>query len=96
MDYLVNCAGISQTTLLKRTPDPELENIIDTNLLAAILVCKYAKVQPNGITLLTSHEQLSLTDSGCIINVSSLMATKGGLGASAYVASKAGLVGKSC
>ena len=89
----MNCAGISQTTLLKRTPDPELEKILDTNLLAAILVCKYAKVQPNGINFATSHQTNSLTDSGCIINVSSLMATKGGLGASAYVASKAGLVG---
>lgn len=31
---------------------------------------------------------------GCIINVSSLMATKGGLGATAYAASKAGVIGK--
>lgn len=31
---------------------------------------------------------------GCIINVSSLMGTKGGLGATAYAASKAGVIGK--
>ncbi|KAM0451283.1 hypothetical protein ACHAPV_005265 [Trichoderma viride] len=77
IDILVNCAGISQTTFLKRTPDEELSRIVDTNLLATMLVCKHAKMRPNG----------------CIINVSSLMATKGGLGATAYAASKAGVVG---
>ncbi|KAH6606708.1 hypothetical protein Trco_005861 [Trichoderma cornu-damae] len=77
IDILVNCAGISQTTLLKRTPDEELSSIVDTNLLATMLVCKHAKMRPNG----------------CIINVSSVMATKGGLGATAYAASKAGVIG---
>ncbi|KAK1250506.1 hypothetical protein MKX08_010509 [Trichoderma sp. CBMAI-0020] len=77
IDILVNCAGISQTTFLKRTPDEELSRIVDTNLLATMLVCKHAKMRPNG----------------CIINVASLMATKGGLGATAYAASKAGVVG---
>jgi len=48
VDILVNCAGISQTTLLKRTPDPELASIVDTNLLAPMLVCKYARIRPNG------------------------------------------------
>lgn len=33
--------------------------------------------------------------SGCIINISSLLAIKGGRGASAYAASKAGIIGKS-
>lgn len=48
VDILVNCAGISQTTFLKRTPDEELARIVDTNLLATMLVCKHAKMQPNG------------------------------------------------
>ncbi|KAM3454027.1 hypothetical protein MY3296_003295 [Beauveria thailandica] len=77
VDVLVNCAGISQTTVLKRTPDEELARIVDTNLLATMLVCKYARMQSQG----------------CIINVSSLMAIHGGFGASAYAASKAGLIG---
>ncbi|KAM0664729.1 hypothetical protein ACQRIU_006587 [Beauveria bassiana] len=77
VDVLVNCAGISQTTVLKRTPDEELARIMDTNLLATMLVCKHARMQPHG----------------CIVNVSSLMATHGGFGASAYAASKAGLIG---
>ncbi|OAA71040.1 3-ketoacyl-(acyl-carrier-protein) reductase [Akanthomyces lecanii RCEF 1005] len=78
VDVLVNCAGISQTTFLKRTPDEELARIVDTNLLATMLVCKHARMQPHG----------------CIINVSSLMATHGGFGASAYAASKAGLIAR--
>ncbi|TFA99451.1 3-oxoacyl reductase [Trichoderma ghanense] len=77
IDILVNCAGITQTSLLMRTSDENLSDIVDTNLLATMLVCKHAKMRPNG----------------CIINVSSLMAAKGGLGATAYAASKAGVIG---
>ncbi|EEU45907.1 uncharacterized protein NECHADRAFT_78866 [Fusarium vanettenii 77-13-4] len=55
VDILVNCAGISQTSFLKRTSDEELGDIIDTNLMATMLVC--------------------------------------GSGATAYAASKAGVVG---
>ncbi|KAG5925225.1 hypothetical protein E4U61_000002 [Claviceps capensis] len=67
MDILVNCAGIAQTTLLKRTSDDALASILETNLLATMLAW-------------------------CIINVSSLMAVKAGLGVTAYAASKAGVV----
>ncbi|QUC24006.1 uncharacterized protein UV8b_08247 [Ustilaginoidea virens] len=77
LDLLVNCAGISQTTLLKRTPDEGLASIVDTNLLATMLACKHARIRQHG----------------CIINVASLMATKAGLGVTAYAASKAGVVG---
>ncbi|KAL6860421.1 hypothetical protein ACO1O0_004449 [Amphichorda felina] len=77
VDILVNCAGISQTTILKRTSDSEINDILNTNLTATMLACKYAKVQ----------------DKGCIINVSSLMATKPAAGAAAYAAAKAGVVG---
>ncbi|PTB66434.1 NAD(P)-binding protein [Trichoderma citrinoviride] len=49
IDILVNCAGITQTSLLIRTSDEHLSNIVDTNLLATMLVCKHAKMRPNGI-----------------------------------------------
>ncbi|KJZ80253.1 hypothetical protein HIM_00103 [Hirsutella minnesotensis 3608] len=78
IDILVNCAGVTQQSLLKRTSEVSLMTIVDTNLVSTMVVCKYAQMRPHG----------------CIINVSSLMANKGGLGATAYAASKAGLVGK--
>jgi 3-oxoacyl-[acyl-carrier protein] reductase len=77
VDVLVNCAGVSQTSFIKRTSDEDIQNILNTNLQSAILASKYAKMNPHG----------------CIINVSSLMANKNGAGASVYAASKAGLVG---
>ncbi|KAJ4255572.1 hypothetical protein NW762_009569 [Fusarium torreyae] len=77
VDILVNCAGIGQSTILLRTPDQEIENIINTNLTGTMLACKYAKMRQNG----------------CIINVSSLIAHKGVVGASVYAASKAGVIG---
>ncbi|KAH0599561.1 hypothetical protein MHUMG1_02349 [Metarhizium humberi] len=101
LDVLVNCAGISQTTLLKRTPDEELASILDTNLLSTMLVCKHASVRPNGEDANPPRVQRSsstrvvrvlMKKAGCIINVSSLMATKSGLGVTAYSASKAGVV----
>ncbi|KAM4059142.1 enoyl-(Acyl carrier protein) reductase [Hirsutella rhossiliensis] len=76
LDVLVNCAGVAHTSLLKRTSDYDLAGIVDTNLVAAMVISKYAMIRPHG----------------SIINVSSLMANKGGLGATAYAASKAGLV----
>ncbi|CEI69536.1 unnamed protein product [Fusarium venenatum] len=76
VDVLVNCAGVSQTSFIKRTSDEDIQNILNTNLQSAILASKYAKMNPHG----------------CIINVSSLMANKNGAGASVYAASKAGLV----
>ncbi|KAF4992519.1 hypothetical protein FGRMN_7118 [Fusarium graminum] len=76
VDVLVNCAGISQTSFIKRTDDAAISTILETNLQATILACKWAKMRPHG----------------CIINISSLMANKNGAGASVYAASKAGVV----
>lgn len=78
VDLLVNCAGISQTTVMQRTSAAEIEKIISTNLTATMLACKFAKMEPRG----------------CIINVSSLMAQKATIGAAAYSAAKAGVNGR--
>ncbi|KAB5586230.1 hypothetical protein GE09DRAFT_1210803 [Coniochaeta sp. 2T2.1] len=81
-DVLVNCAGITQRSLLVRTTDEEARAIIDTNLHSAILGCRYA-----------AKSMMKRRRGGCIINVSSLLATKGTEGTSVYAASKAGLLG---
>jgi 3-oxoacyl-[acyl-carrier protein] reductase len=48
VDILVNCAGISQASLNKRTSDTELAEILNVNLLATMLACKHAKVDRQG------------------------------------------------
>ena len=48
VDLLVNCAGISQTTMMQRTTASEIERIVSTNLTATMLASKFAKMEPNG------------------------------------------------
>lgn len=90
VDILVNCAGITQESLLWRTDADKVAAILDTNLRGAVLGCKY-------ISKLMAKKHNGMKDVGkgeaSIINVSSVMATMGGSGASVYAASKAGLLG---
>lgn len=92
VDILVNCAGITQESLLWRTDANQVAAILDTNLRGAVLGCKY-------ISKLMAKRYDGMKDVGkgeaSIINVSSVMATMGGSGASVYAASKAGLLGES-
>lgn len=79
LDILVNNAGISTTKLFLETTKQDMERIIGVNLIGAFL-CAQAAVRhmlPNG--------------SGRIINIASLSGQRGGIGRSAYGASKAGL-----
>lgn len=91
VDILVNCAGITQESLLWRTNADQVAAILDTNLRGAVLGCKY-------ISKLMAKKHDGLKDLGkgeaSIINISSVMATMGGSGASVYAASKAGLLGE--
>jgi 3-oxoacyl-[acyl-carrier protein] reductase len=50
VDVLVNCAGVSQTSFIKRTSDEDIQNILDTNLQSAILASKYAKMNSHGVS----------------------------------------------
>ncbi|KAI1279635.1 hypothetical protein F5Y07DRAFT_28979 [Xylaria sp. FL0933] len=81
LDILVNAAGVSQNSFLFRTPFGEMNKILDINLKGTMFGC--AVVLPKMIK----------QKSGCIINLSSLLATQGGKGASVYAASKAGILG---
>ncbi len=82
IDILVNCAGVSQSSLLVRMEKSDVDNILNTNLHGAIYGCRHV-----GRKMISHHLP------GCIINVSSLLSRKGTIGTSVYAASKAGLVG---
>lgn len=78
---LVNNAGIARAGILASFPDVESEKILRINLLGAIQMCR--EVSPH------------LMSAGCgrIINVSSIIGSRGYNGLAAYSASKAGMDG---
>ncbi|GAB1313445.1 hypothetical protein MFIFM68171_03655 [Madurella fahalii] len=84
IDVLVNCAGISQRSLLVRAGEDDVDKLIETNLHTAIWGCKTV-----------GRQMISRGSGGCIINVSSLLADRAVVGASVYSATKAGLLGLS-
>ncbi|ROV91994.1 hypothetical protein VSDG_07612 [Cytospora chrysosperma] len=86
IDVLVNAAGVSQASLLVKTSPLEVEAILNTNLRSAVLGCRVVGRQ--------MMRRARAERPGCsIINVSSVMAMRGGTGASVYAASKAGILG---
>lgn len=87
VDVLVNAAGVSQNSLLARTDPSDIAAILDTNLRAAVLASRLVGKK--------MMRRAAAARQGCsIVNVSSVMASKGGTGASVYAASKAGLLGE--
>ncbi|CCH46269.1 3-oxoacyl-[acyl-carrier-protein] reductase [Wickerhamomyces ciferrii] len=78
---LINCAGVSQNSLLFSTPSSLVSKIIDTNLTSSIILSQ--------ILL----KQLMKNSPSSIINISSVLGLKGFKGTSVYSASKAGIVG---
>ncbi len=81
-DVLVNAAGLTHASFLVRTQKETADEIINTNLMGTILGCK---------SMLKSS--MVPRRQGCIINVASLLALRGGRGAAVYAASKAGVLG---
>ena len=79
IDILVNNAGISSSKLFLETTKADMERILGVNLTGAFL-CSQAAVR----------EMLKI-GYGRIINITSLSGQRGGIGRSAYGASKAGL-----
>jgi 3-oxoacyl-[acyl-carrier protein] reductase len=79
---LVNNAGVAQAGILATFPDVESANLLRVNLLGAVHMsrafCRY---------------MLKATAGGRIINISSIIGTRGYNGLAAYSASKAGLDG---
>lgn len=87
LDVLVNAAGISHSSLLLRTTQAKVDDVLNTNLSAAIQASRFATKK----MLKNSAEGTS--GAGHILNISSLLATHGGAGSVAYAASKAGVLG---
>ncbi|EDN08425.1 predicted protein [Histoplasma mississippiense (nom. inval.)] len=98
VDILINAAGISYTSLLPLAKDEDITAMIHTNLQGTIFACRTMARRA-----MRSHSRQKFTnangDNGdntsftkCIINISSLHATKGGVGAATYASTKAGVV----
>ncbi|KAK6495468.1 hypothetical protein TWF481_003485 [Arthrobotrys musiformis] len=81
IDILVNSAGQSQSSLLLRTPVEEIDNLVRVNLLGTIYGTRFY------------FKEMARLRKGCIINISSILASTGGGGSSVYAASKSGLHG---
>ncbi|KAF2869597.1 hypothetical protein BDV95DRAFT_608441 [Massariosphaeria phaeospora] len=99
IDVLVNCAGVSQEKVFARTSAEELQSVVATNLTGLMMGTRFllrqGYIQGGG----KGEREAELEDwaggpfSPVIINVASLLGLKGGYGAAAYAASKAGVLG---
>ena len=78
---LINCAGISHVSPLSSMPMDRWEAVMDVNVRGTVICCKAA-----GRYMAKNHE-------GRIINISSLAATHGKPGYTAYTPSKAAVNG---
>ncbi|EFX06582.1 3-oxoacyl-acyl carrier protein reductase [Grosmannia clavigera kw1407] len=81
--FLVNAAGVSQSTLLARMSPADIRDVLDVNLYGTISGCRSA---------MRAWLKKRSKDR-CILNIASLLAVRGGYGATVYAASKAGVVG---
>ncbi len=81
LDALINNAGVAQDTVLPLMNDDAIQQMLDINLRAAIVMAREAA------------RAMLLQGSGSIVNISSIIADRGFSGLSVYAATKAGLIG---
>ncbi len=81
VDILVNCAGITRDSTMKRMTEQQWNEVIDTNL--------------NSVFNVTKQVFTGMTDRGYgrIVNISSINGRKGQFGQANYSAAKAGMHG---
>ncbi|KAL4943768.1 hypothetical protein BDV06DRAFT_210790 [Aspergillus oleicola] len=95
VSILINAAGISTSTVLPRTDPADISRVLRTNLEGSLLTSRAlvrASIRSRVGSKNRGNEDSS-PPSKCIINISSLLALKGGTGAVPYAASKAGVLG---
>tara|TARA_B110001450_G_C17634195_1_gene486491 strand:- start:208 stop:939 length:732 start_codon:yes stop_codon:yes gene_type:complete len=80
LDILVNNAGINLDNLSIRLNEENWKKVLDINLTATFLMCKYA------------IKKMLKNKYGKIINITSIVGHTGNLGQANYAASKAGIV----
>jgi len=80
IDILINNAGITSDNLSIRLTEENWKKVLDINLTATFLMCKYA------------IKKMLKNKSGKIINITSIVGHTGNLGQANYSASKAGIV----
>ena len=83
LDVLINNAGINRDTLSLRMKDEDWQKVIDINLSSTFLLSKYA------------IKKMLKSNSGRVINITSIVGHTGNIGQSNYAASKAGTIGMS-
>ncbi|OMJ20321.1 Carbonyl reductase family member 4 [Smittium culicis] len=82
MHYLINSAGINKDSLLIRSTESELVQMLSVNLFATINMCKQF-----------TKSFFLRQKCGSIINISSIVGQHGNAGQTIYSASKAGVIG---
>ena len=93
-DTLINCAGISQTQGLLTTSSAAISQILRVNLQAPIELSRQMLKEYFAYGKSISKDSIddkTPPPSFCVINISSLLAARGGYGTSIYSTSKAGL-----
>lgn len=83
LDIVINNAGITKDNLAIRMSDEEWNKVININLTAVFLICKY------------SIKVMMKQDSGSIINISSIVGHTGNFGQANYSSTKAGIIAMS-
>lgn len=83
LDIVINNAGVTKDNLAIRMSDEEWNKVININLTAVFLICKY------------SIKVMMKQDTGSIINISSIVGHTGNFGQANYSSAKAGIVAMS-
>eukprot|EP00760_Papus_ankaliazontas_P012869 PhM_4_TR155/c0_g1_i2/m.61425/K00059/fabG; 3-oxoacyl-[acyl-carrier protein] reductase len=83
IDVLVNNAGVESSAVFMRSTSDDYTKVFDTNVRGAMAMSR----------LVLRHSGMLKQRSGCIVNVSSVVALQGNAGQALYGASKAALVG---